>query len=134
MRLLIVLLILFLGFSAKAQDEPVTEDQTERPSAAVCSVRFDSENEGTGLTLCLIDDLATFLDQGTHSECRDHDNGVITFHPIFVPAGGGSVKVWGVVVRTNVVSNPSEFGKTCEDIPFMPFLITGHPPLEDSLS
>jgi hypothetical protein len=113
---------------------PSPGDQTERPSAAVCQVLFDSDNVGVGLTMCLIEDKATFLDQSTHTECQDHDNGTMTTHTIFVSVGAGSVKVWGVSVRTGVVSNPSEFGKTCEDIPFMPFLISGHPLLEDGLS
>ena len=133
--LLFTLLVLAVPTVALAQT-PVTEDQTERPSAAVCEVRFTSDNLGADLQICIINDVTQFLNPLFHTECRDH-NGP-TFHPIFVPAGSGSVTVWGVVTRTpsgsaSSVSNPSQFSKTCEDVPFMPFQITGHPPLEDSL-
>ena len=120
---------------------PADDNLTERPNAAVCQVRYLDENSGSGLTTCLIQDLATFLDQSTHFACQPwgSQGPAVTEHAIIVPSGGGNVKVWGVAIRTAAdgtasISNPSEFWKECEDVPKRPIQLGGHPALEDRIA
>ncbi len=122
---------------------PADDNITERPNAAVCIVSYMDPNLGSGLRTCYVLDPTTFLDITTHLECHPYGTAGpgVTNHQIIVPNGDGSMKVWGVIVRSPSspggspsISNVSEFWKECQDVPMRPIQLSGHPPLEDRIA
>ncbi len=137
-RLPLALAILVAATGAAAQ-----EDIVVRPDpVGVSATQAQTNALGAGLSTCLVLDVPAdgtyHLEPANHFECQPSSQGAVTDHLVTVAEGGGSVTVRAVTNRTEadgtvIVSAESPNFKTVLDVPARPEILSGHPPLADSI-
>lgn len=116
-------LLLALIFVLAQGQTPVTEDYMRRPSLAVAPVQFLSDDTSPIISTCYVLCGADFLDPANHFDCKPSGPSTVTTHSVLVPKGLGDVCVRGVSLSApGVVSDPSEFSATMQDVPGRPRL------------